>query len=187
MGKQSRAIRKIDVKNREYYSPDNRYTVQIALGGKPVCGIQPVRVYSVEEEVMSWNGANHIHGWFVDNVQHGKDNGELYHVSNQELRLLLEVCEKVLIGSQLVGEPAFQASDYSSVRQRAELRGTRPKTIRNVAVAHKLLPTRAWDHSGAGEYNEAYLKDVEATRDWAERMLIDVENGAPGRIYYTSR
>lgn len=180
------AVRKVDVKNRDHQRPDDRYIVQIARGGKPVSGIQSERISGVEEDLMHWQNAGHIHGWFVDNVQQGKNDRGHYFVQTYQLRNLLEVCEKVLDGSQLVRKSAFRASDYGQIRRRMETQGAPPKVIRNVSVAHKLLPTRAWDYTGAGEYDEAYLKAVEATRDWAERMLMDEASGVPGQIFYHS-
>ena len=47
-------------------------------------------------EVGYWRKANQIHKWFVDNVQEGKDNCATYHVSREELKKLLSLCEEVI-------------------------------------------------------------------------------------------
>jgi hypothetical protein len=43
-----------------------------------------------------WRNANQIHNWFVLNVQGGKDQGKPYFVSKDQLKQLLDVCDKVL-------------------------------------------------------------------------------------------
>ena len=51
---------------------------------------------SVEIELGYWRKANHIHKWFVDNVQNGVDNCGEYLVRKADLEMLLTVCEQVL-------------------------------------------------------------------------------------------
>jgi hypothetical protein len=51
---------------------------------------------TVDYEVGYWRKANHIHGWFVKNVQDGEDNCEEYPVSMEQLSELRRVCEEVL-------------------------------------------------------------------------------------------
>jgi hypothetical protein len=43
-----------------------------------------------------WRKANHIHKWFVDNVQEGVDNCGEYYVSRDTLEELVVTCEDVL-------------------------------------------------------------------------------------------
>lgn len=182
------AARRLNVKQEDNVSEDKRYSVQITYGGKPVSGIQFARISTVEEQVMEWSNAPHIHGWFVDKVLNGKDDGVEHRVSNWDLRKLLEVCEKVLNASQLVWDPAYKLADRIGDRQKMETRGVPSKVIKNSSVARRLLPI--WRDSGYRQdfldYGEAYLKGVEATRDWAERMLLDVDSGVRGDIYYRS-
>lgn len=180
------AVRKLDVKHRGYQSEDERYKVQIERGGKPVSDIQSDRISSVEEDVMKWSNANHIHGWFVDNVMDGTDSRGERYVSSSKMEKLLEDCEKVLNSSQLVREPVFKASEWNAIKRRMKADGTSPRLIKNISVARKLLPLRKFDWANFQEYDEQYLKDVEATRDWAERMLIDNARGVRGDIYYSS-
>ena len=71
MGLDMYAARRVYVKQWDHQSPDERYAVQIACGGRPVPGIQAGRISVIEEEVMEWRKANHIHGWFVANIQSG--------------------------------------------------------------------------------------------------------------------
>jgi len=42
-----------------------------------------------------WRKSNHIHKWFVDNVQGGVDNCEEYYVDIDKLKELLHICKEV--------------------------------------------------------------------------------------------
>ena len=50
----------------------------------------------ITEEVAYWRKANHIHKWFVDNVQNGVDDCGTYDVSTDDLFELIKLCESVL-------------------------------------------------------------------------------------------
>jgi hypothetical protein len=43
--------------------------------------------------IITWEQANQIHGWFVQNVQNGVDDFKKYMVKRKQLKQLLEVCE----------------------------------------------------------------------------------------------
>ena len=90
------AVRRVYVKQWDHQSAEERYTVQLARGGKPVPGIQPERISEIDEEVMYWRKANQIHAWFVDKVQSGLDNCGRYHVEWEQLRELLFVVLRVI-------------------------------------------------------------------------------------------
>lgn len=47
-------------------------------------------------EVCYWRKTNHIHNWFVNNIQNGVDNCAVYPISIEKLNELIEVCERVL-------------------------------------------------------------------------------------------
>lgn len=54
------------------------------------------RVYSINLQCGEWRKANHIHKWFVENVQDGNDDCGEYCVSIEDLKTLLLTCKKVL-------------------------------------------------------------------------------------------
>lgn len=83
---------------------DANYEVTVTKYGNPVPSIKSKRVKYVIEEVGYWRKANHIHKWFVDNVQDGKDDCDEYFVSDQKLKELLEVCKTVLEDNSKAGE-----------------------------------------------------------------------------------
>ena len=179
-------VRRVDV-NRKNYGDDEQDSVQITRKGKLVEGFNPERItkVEVEEELVKWKNASHIHGWFVDNVQNGQDDKEWHLLSCRDIEKLLEVCEKVLNGSHLVREPAFKASGWKPIRQRMDTRGVPPMVMKNVSIAHKLLPLRLGRWDGPTDYGKQYLADVETIRDWAESTLMKEDRGElKGELYY---
>jgi len=80
-----------------------------------------LNVRDVVAEVGYWRKANHIHKWFVDNVQSGKDDCGDYYVSTEKLAALKDLCESVLKDHKL-GKAAlptesgffFGSTDYDA-------------------------------------------------------------------------
>lgn len=76
---------------------------------------------TVEVTVVYWRKANAIHKWFVDNCQGGVDDCREAYVGRDELKNLLETCEKVIDSPKLASEllPTgegffFGSTDYDS-------------------------------------------------------------------------
>lgn len=61
-------------------------------------------VKEIEIEAGYWRKANHIHKWFVDHVQDGKDDCGTYTASREQLTELLELCQRVLGFRHLANE-----------------------------------------------------------------------------------
>jgi hypothetical protein len=51
---------------------------------------------SRKEEIGYWRKANHIHNWFVKNVQNGVDDCGSYSVSKEQLNDLYKICSAVM-------------------------------------------------------------------------------------------
>jgi hypothetical protein len=47
-------------------------------------------------EVAYWRKSNHIHNWFVNNIQGGVDNCERYPVARDKLQNLIDLCKFVI-------------------------------------------------------------------------------------------
>ena len=64
----------------------------------------PGRINEIKSEAIYWRKANAIHKWFVDNVQDGNDDCGNYYVSQDNLRELKDICERVLADNSLAEE-----------------------------------------------------------------------------------
>jgi hypothetical protein len=180
------AARRVYVKQWDFDEPEERYTVQIARGGKPVSGIQTDRISAVEEEVMYWRKANHIHAWFVQNVQNGQDDCKEYFVDFDQIFELLVLCKKVIKASKLVKGQVVVSRRWNSKHHTWDELREPGKVIEDTTIAEKLLPATEGVFFGSTEYDEIYLDEVIRTRDWAFCMMADHNAGVPGDIYYSS-
>lgn len=84
------------VKRWDHQEKEKKHSVTVLLGNSPHPDIDPEKISNVEEEIAYWRKANHIHKWFVDNVQDGKDDCGDYYVSSDQLKSLIEKCKEVL-------------------------------------------------------------------------------------------
>lgn len=180
------ATRRLYVNSWEHEDAEARYKVQIERGGKPVVGIQSNRISVVEELVMSWRKANHIHKWFVDNVQSGQDDCKEYEVDFDQIADLRTVCIKVTGASKLVDGMVYKGTVYDEEHPNGVTQRVPGKVIEDATMAKNLLPTCQGFFFGHNEYEENYLCDVVKTKDWAINMLAYKKVGVPGDIYYSS-
>lgn len=72
------------------------HEVDVKYDGEDRLDIKPERISEIVEEIMYWRKANHIHGWFVKNIQGGIDECQEYQVGLDDLIELKDLCKKVL-------------------------------------------------------------------------------------------
>ena len=125
------------------------------------------------QEVGYWRKANHIHAWFVKNVQEGEDDCGMYPVSREQLALLLETCKAVKAGSTLEDSMVQNGSEMvAGMWVPIMVDG---KVITNPEVAESLLPTQGGFFFGGTDYDEYYMNDVDETIRICEEALLDEE------------
>lgn len=95
MGLDMHLSKRTYVKNWDHHTPKEKHEVIVKKGGEIVQSIKPERVSSIQEDIGYWRKANHIHNWFVENIQNGNDNCGEYYVGIDDLINLLEVCKEV--------------------------------------------------------------------------------------------
>jgi hypothetical protein len=87
--------------HRRHY-PDMNRTKENAVAIAGILGIEdPKKIGYITEEVMYWRKANHIHKWFVDNIQDGNDDCGQYYVWPEKMRELLVICDRVIDNPEL--------------------------------------------------------------------------------------
>ena len=63
-----------------------------AIDAKPMGDFESIEV---KVSAAYWRKANHIHRWFVENVQGGEDNCASYYVSHDKLEELYNLCYSI--------------------------------------------------------------------------------------------
>lgn len=187
MGLDAYAHRRHYVKQWKHEKPEERYSVVIRRGGKPVPGLQEGRISSVDEELMVWRKAYHIHNWFVQNVRNGEfQNCDEFYVSEQDLCRLLNTCLEVLKASKLVDGMVYAGTVYDKEHPEGIVEREPGRVIEDPSVAKKLLPTNHGNFASVAEYDEWYLSDVERTQEWIYQTLAEAGDEPLGEIYYSA-
>ncbi len=130
---------------------------------------------SLYEEVGYWRKANHIHKWFVDNVQNGEDDCNYYEVTKDDITNLLDSCNKVI--------ESLKNSKVKTVNIKVGWNSNGDiyddiEVFEDTKVADELLPTQSGFFFGGTEYDKCYLEDIEDTKKLCEKILkeFDFEN-----------
>jgi len=124
----------------------------------------PSSLQYLEFEKAYWRKANHIHKWFVDNVQNGDDDCGEYWVSIEQLEELKEKCRQVV--------ELAKTSPYKEEKSF--------KIYTNPEEFTKILPTSEGFFFGSTEYDEWYVRDCEYTLEALKHLNPEFE------YYYTS-
>lgn len=103
---------------------------------------------SLFTEVGYWRKANAIHRWFVENVQDGVDDCEMYVVEKEALETLLDVCKTVL--------DAQHKDEFEN-------------------IAMRWLPTQDGFFFGGTDYDNWYIADLEDTINIIEKVLAETD------------
>ena len=156
---------------------------------------------TIVSNVMHWRKANSIHGWFVENVQNGKDDCNEYDVSKEDIRKLIGYCQDVLnlVDGMKLTVPKEHEKDFlkwteTLTPKQKELYGKKSikldakklSTFKGLTSYHvvpadiackmaAILPTRDGFFFGGTGYNGMYLDDIVTTIKGLKRVLADKE------------
>ncbi len=106
------------------------------------------KVSEIVEEVGYWRKANHIHKWFVDNIQNGQDDCREYYVSYEKLMELKSICETIV---------------------------NQPTEILRHQKSRELLPTCEGFFFGGTAYDEYYFDELQETIEILSNLEADGE------------
>lgn len=131
---------------------------------------------TIYEMIGYWRKANHIHKWFVDNVQGGNDDCSDYEVSKGKLEALLCLCKVVKDNSKLVDgkvQNGYKFENYKEVPIMED-----GQYIEDSTIAEKLLPRKNGCFFGGTGYDQWYMAAIEKTIEILETVLkeTDFEN-----------
>ena len=104
-------------------------------------------VQEVTVRVGYWRKANHIHKWFVDNVQDGEDNCADYYVSREALTELRRRCQQVLDFRHLAVDnlPTAQGFFFGNTDYDEYYFQDVERTVKFIDAALLLQETENWD------------------------------------------
>lgn len=172
------------VKNWDYMGPQERHEITVKRGGDIRADIRPERISYVIEQVAYWRKANHIHKWFVDNIQNGEDDCGEYCVSRPQLQMLVDLCKQVLASVETVEGDVLDGQTWTSDGGVVD-NTHKGQVVAQPAIAKQLLPTASGFFFGGTDYDEYYLEDIESTIEQIEPLLA-IENDDADYIYHAS-
>ncbi len=154
---------------QQYANPKLKDTLKLEQAGK-LTTITPERPTYLLEEIACWHKANHIHRWFVENVQGGRDDCRDYYVDDSHLKDLLATVIKVLNRSKLVpgkvsvGDRTLQPGKRQDIWEDGLV-------IDNPKTAQALLPRMRGCFFGLYGYDQFYVEDLRQTKTFLEDAL----------------
>ena len=137
------------------------------------------------EQVGYWRKANHIHKWFVENVQDGIDDCEYHNeVTKETLEELRDVCKKVLNSCELIDGKIVSSYRYDENKNRIPI-WEDGKFVKDSTVAEELLPCQSGFFFGSTTYDEWYVRNIEDTLEFIGNVL-ETTDFETQMIYYCS-
>lgn len=138
----------------------------------------------ISENVGYWRKANHIHNWFVENIQDGIDDcGYHREVTEDDLTNLLDICNTVLESCAMTYGKVEAGKRMENGEWITEY--TDGKRVIDTGVAEELLPTQSGFFFGGTDYDEWYVQDVAETIKIIEKVLAETDFDTQ-MIYYVS-
>lgn len=147
------------------------------------------------EMVGYWRKANHIHKWFVDNVQDGNDDCHEYYVPIKKLHELRDTCFDILskLHGMEIRVPKKDVEDFknantkfygSSINQRITIDVNNLETVKSLTGYHILtksqiekcgcqdnLPTQDGFFFGSRSYDGWYLRSLVDTIEILDELF----------------
>lgn len=152
--------------------------------------VYQVNVKTVRDSVCDWENSNHIHKWFVDNIQNGNDDHKEYVVNIEDLEHLCECFEKVMEifdGKTFTNKDNTDTYTYNKDKTEFSYKYYNYSVILTYQEVEKLktiLPRQDGSDVGSTEYNCDYFFDVVNTYIIIKYIL---ELATPTtRFYYQS-
>jgi len=150
------------VKNWDHNPPEDKVEISVKKGGEKHPDINPDKVTYIQEEVGYWRKANHIHQWFVDNVQKGVDECQESYVDIEKMKELLQTCLAIRENCKL--KKGKVSHGYTYGKDGEQIHNMKDGMVmENPEFAEELLPTQSGFFFGGTEYDEYYMQDIENT------------------------
>lgn len=138
----------------------------------------------ITEQVGYWRKANHIHNWFVKNIQDDVDDCN-YHreVTEDDLNELLNICKQVLDSCEMVTGQINNGYEFRNGKMVSIMQPG--KYVKDPSVAKELLPSTDGFFFGGTDYDEYYVADIKKTIEIVKKVLEETDFDTQ-MIYYIS-
>lgn len=136
----------------------------------PNIGLKPK---TIKFRAMYWRKANHIHNWFVENVQDGNDDCGTHYVSREKLQELLDTIEQVLKSTKLIKGKVNNGWSIKNGKRTEHIEDG--EIVEDTKVAEELLPTTSGFFFGGTDYDQYYWEELVRTRDELKALLSNKE------------
>ncbi|MGD9157247.1 MAG: hypothetical protein PVG39_02475 [Desulfobacteraceae bacterium] len=144
----------------EYRHRNITGSVEIFQNDEPI-KVDFNKINTITEKVGYWRKANHIHQWFVDNVQEGIDNCGRYYVSFGELKTLRAICKDIMTHCLLHKGMVNNGFRYTPEGKEAILEKGYYMDYQSYASSR--LPVQSGFFFGGTNYDQWYYQDLEET------------------------
>ena len=131
------------------------------------------RVESIEKLAIQWRKSNAIHRWFIEHTGDEWDDESEREVSVDDLKRLLEVCEKVIEGTKMKPGEIHMGTVCSEGKVTEKYEPG--EVIANPELADELLPTQEGFFFGSTDYDQYYLNDVKYTAEKIKEILKNAD------------
>jgi len=136
------------------------------------------RTWREAVEIIDWRKENHIHAWFVHNVQADVDQCEDAIVSKEKLAEFVRLCEEMIAGCELVPGDVYNGETFTpATGWVTNYESGNVLSADSQALCERLMPTQSGFFFGSTQYNEWYLKSlqnaVQAVKPVLEKMADD--------------
>tara|TARA_R100001086_G_scaffold198857_1_gene115157 strand:- start:10108 stop:10689 length:582 start_codon:yes stop_codon:yes gene_type:complete len=189
MGLDMYLTRKVYVKTWDFTPEESRYKMTIKRGGKKIDHINPDNISYIHLDAAYWRKANHIHNWFVENVQNGQDDCDEYYVPNEKLVELFNLCKTILDSVKTEEGKIHTGTSYSGGEKTEHYKDGKVVTKESAELCESLLPCVSGFFFGGTHYDEYYLNSLEYTIEKLQPYveMINKEQTAEaelGSFYY---
>lgn len=150
--------KKTYVQNWEHTKKSKRHEIVIKQGGKIRKDIIPERITHIEEQVMYWRKANHIHAWFL---RHSAIDDQVpIYVDRDDIELLIKDCKIVL--KSLKGSKKGTVTVETGWDKDGKTY-EKVKVYTETDIAKEYLPTQEGFFFGSTLYDDGYVQDLKDT------------------------
>ncbi len=130
-----------------------------------------------------WRKANAIHRWFVENVQNGVDDCDIYVVTKEQLETLRNTCQTVLEQVKLEESQVCVGTRYENGKSVPMMETG--MVVTNPEVCDQHLPAQSGFFFGNTDYDEYYVNDLKITCNMLTEVL-DQTNWDTETVTYQS-